>query len=204
MHGPPVTDGAARVGPNAILQLVGTLEQRGGATLATAVFEHAGLATYLSAPPRAMVPEAEVARLNAAVGALLPAAGAVAALAEAGRRTGRYLLAHRIPAPARALLRVLPAPLAAPLLLGAIRRHAWTFAGSGVVRVGSRPQPWIEIAPNPLAQPDCPWHCAVFGELFGTLVSAGCGVAHPCCCARGDACCRFEIVPARHASLSVR
>ncbi|MEQ8661642.1 MAG: bacteriochlorophyll 4-vinyl reductase [Gammaproteobacteria bacterium] len=196
----------ACVGPNAILQLAHALDSRGGPTLTAAVFAHAGLTARLATPPTRMVPETEVARLNAAVATLLPDTAAADTLAAAGRHTGAYLLANRIPAPARLLLQQLPALLAAPLLLAAIRRHAWTFAGSGTVTVGCWPRPWIEIAPNTLAQRGCPWHRAVFGELFRALVHHDCEVAHPYCAARGDARCRFEIVrpPTRGRCLSNR
>jgi hypothetical protein len=61
----------------------------------------------------------------------------------AGRRTADYLLAHRIPKPVQALLKALPARLAARVLLSAIARHAWTFAGSGVfsASTGARARP---------------------------------------------------------------
>jgi hypothetical protein len=59
-------------------------------------------------------------------------AGAI--LAKAGQGTADYILAHRIPGPAKALIRALPAPLGARLLTAAIARHAWTFTGSGRFR----------------------------------------------------------------------
>lgn len=187
--------GGPRVGPNAIIQMAHALEAAGGPALAWRIFECAGLAPLLARPPEEMVPEATVARLNATVLAQLPGASSAALLREAGLRTGDYILAHRIPRPAQWLLRCMPAALAAPVLMKAVARHAWTFAGSGAVRIGGGARPWIAIAANPLAQPGCPWHGAVFERLFRRLVAAGCTVTHPRCCARGDADCLFEIRP---------
>ena len=114
--------------------------------------------------------------------------------AEAGDRTARYLLAHRIPQAAQAMMRLLPAAWAARLLVAAIRRNAWTFAGSGhfsgQVAAGAVT---LSIAANPLALPGCPWHGAVFARLFRTLVSPRAEVIHPDCCAHGAPSCRFEV-----------
>jgi len=189
-----VTDRAdGRVGPNAILQSRAALEALGGADLAGQVFAEAGLAAMLGAPPAGMVAEADAAALHRAIVRVLPPDGALAVARDAGTRTGRYILAHRIPAPVRALLRVLPGPLSSRLLLMAIERHAWTFAGTGRVRARPGRPMVIEIAGNPLATPGCPWHVAVFETLFRALVAPGARVTHPECGARGGALCRFEI-----------
>ena len=113
---------------------------------------------------------------------------------EAGTRTAAYVLANRIPKAAQALLKSLPAPLAGPLLLKAIARNAWTFAGSGRVRTAARGRRFVvEIAANPLAMPGCVWHLAVFEGLFSALVAPRVSVSHPLCCHDGAALCRFEI-----------
>ena len=129
---------AGRIGPNAITRVAEVLLPRLGAGTTAAIFERAGLQAYLAHPPQSMVDEAEVSRLHRALRAVVGEAGAREVAFEAGTRTGDYLLAHRIPKPVQWLLRHLPAPLAARVLLAAIRRHAWTFAGSGefTVRAG--------------------------------------------------------------------
>lgn len=184
-----------RVGPNAILQSRDALEALGGPDLAARIFASAGLAPMLTNPPHAMVPVADAAALHHAIARELPPEEARRVARDGGQRTGRYILAHRIPQPAQRLLQVLPARLAGPLLLVAIRKHAWTFAaGAPVICASGRPM-LIEIEGNPLAQPGCPWHRAVFETLFHHLVSDRLEVSHPACCATGAHACRFEIAP---------
>ncbi len=184
----------ALVGPNAVLQLADVLRERTPASTMRAVFAAAGLARYLERPPQSMIDEAEAAALHHALLRALPHAGP-ALCAEAGTRTADYLLANRIPAFAQTLLRLLPPGLAARLLVRAIARHAWTFAGSGAfsAQFPGGPRMVLEIAHNPLALPGCPWHCAVFTRLFTHLVSRRVGVTHGDCCADGAEACCFEI-----------
>ncbi|MCX7684195.1 MAG: bacteriochlorophyll 4-vinyl reductase [Acetobacteraceae bacterium] len=111
----------------------------------------------------------------------------------AADRTADYLLAHRIPRPAQWLLRALPARLAAPPLLRAVARNAWTFAGSGRVFVTPGPPAVIEIEANPLATAPCHFHLAVFTRLFRTLVHPQAEVHETLCCGSGAAACRFAI-----------
>ncbi len=178
-----------------MIQLAAALAARHGAAAAAEVFAAAGLLPLLDAPPAAMVDERAVASLYRALFARLPPAAAAAVAADSGRRTADYILAHRIPRPAQALLRALPPSWAGPLLLRAIARNAWTFAGSGRVSPGrAGPRSWrLEIAANPLAMPRCPWHSAVFERLFRTLVAPAAQVRHPRCCHDGAPACRFEI-----------
>lgn len=197
---PPLAMGvaaSARVGPNAVIQLGQALRARLGEEAAREVFDGAGLREMLERPPAGMVEQDTAARLFESLFARLPAAGAAEIAREAGTRTADYVMAHRIPRAARAVLKVLPAALAAPLLIGAIGRHAWTFAGSGTFTASPGPPPGmtrvIEIAGNPLAMPGCAWHLAVFERLFRVLVAPRAAVAHTRCCHAGAPACRFEI-----------
>ena len=190
--------GVARIGPNAVLQLVEALKARDLADLIGPLFRHAGAADWLEAPPGAMVDERRVARLHREVRTVLPAAEANATLAEAGLRTADYILANRIPAPAQALLKVLPAGPAAQILVRAIRANAWTFAGSSRFEASvSGSQAVFTLRGNPLcageiaAEPLCVWHAAVFQRLFQVLVSRRTVVVETHCEARGDDRCRF-------------
>ncbi|MBB5689862.1 bacteriochlorophyll 4-vinyl reductase [Roseomonas alkaliterrae] len=122
---------AARIGPNAVTRLAEALEARRGPVRARDVFARAGLADLLEHPPERMVPEETVAALHGAMRCLLPADEARRIAADAGRRTAGYLLAHRIPCIMRVALPVLPRRIATRILLAAMARHAWTFAGSG-------------------------------------------------------------------------
>ncbi len=163
--GPPL------IGPNALIQTAAALRALEGEEACRRVFARARLEARLAQPPGAMVPAAEAARLMAGLAGSLPPDRAAAVAAEAGRRTADYLLAHRIPAAARALLPRLPLRLASWLLGRAIVANAWTFAAGAAVRARlSRGAAHIEIddAPDPLTEV---WRCAVFARLFAVLVA---------------------------------
>lgn len=188
----------ARIGPNAITQTFAAIRDLAGADALSGIAEAAGCAPWLSAPPEAMVGEGAVVRLFRAMeGALATEADFIAA--EAGRRTGDYILAHRIPRPAQTLLRVLPPRLAAWVLLRAIERHAWTFAGSGRFSARAGNPCVAEIASNPMTSgrhapyPVCHWHAGVFTRLFRALVHRRAFATETACCAQGAPACRFEI-----------
>jgi len=184
----------ALIGPNAVLQHLPVLDAAVGARLRGALLHRAGVAE--PAPDCGMLPEAAVAPLHRAVWLFLPDQAA-AIQRDAGLAVGDYLLANRIPRPARALIRALPAGLGARLLAAAIAKHAWTFAGSGRFRVAGHRPLTFEIAGNPLAQgpsyPSCHWHAAVFERLFRRLVWPQARVIERECCAAGHAACRFEV-----------
>lgn len=196
-------DAAGRIGPNALLQLVPVLEAGG----ARGVFEAAGVAV----PPAdaGMWPEAEVAAVHRRLRADWPAQ-APGWLAAAGERTGDYILAHRIPRAAQAVLRALPGALAGPMLALAVRKNAWTFAGSGAFRIAGWRPLVFEIEANPLIAgeqhhgPACHWHAAVFRRLFDALVWPGVQVEETACAAAGGGVCRFVVRPdgARDAAVN--
>lgn len=178
----------ARIGPNAILQLLPVLDHRLGRDGRDRLL--AGI--DLPPPDAGMWPEAacRAAHLSVWQGCGYEARTILAA---AGQATADYILAHRIPAPARALIRALPAPLGARLLTAAIARHAWTFAGSGRFRLAAKAPLTFEIEDNPLAFPGlpCVWHAAVFRQLFARLVWPETAVA-----AKGEArLSRWSILP---------
>ena len=190
---------SGRIGPNAIIRVAEVLPGRVGAAATQRLFEAAGLAHYLREPPGSMVDEAQVRRLHEILRRELgwTLAGEIAR--EAGTRTARYLLAHRIPRPVQVLLKLLPAPLAARALLSAITRHAWTFVGSG--EFGARPgRPVIlTIRRNPMCVglqadvPSCDFYRATFEGLFEALVHPGARVVETACAAQGAPACVFEV-----------
>jgi divinyl protochlorophyllide a 8-vinyl-reductase len=192
-----------RIGPNAITRVAEVLPLRMGGDVTAQVFEAAGLARYLREPPQTMVDETEVRRLHGVLRETLGDAEARAVARAAGTRTADYLLVHRIPRPVQRLLKALPARLAARLLLLAITRHAWTFAGSGRFDASSPLWPGrpvvLTIRGNPLclglatAAPACDYYAATFERLFRVLVQARSQVREVACEACGDAECRFEI-----------
>lgn len=186
---------AGRVGPNALTQMAAAL----GPDAAPAVFRAAGLAARLAAPPRDMVPEAEVTALHRALRQHCGDARAGVVSGQAGRLTAEYLLANRIPRALQWLLLRVPARLAARILVAAIRRHAWTFAGSGRFRILPGWPMRLEIEGGPIAraapasEPVCAYYAATFETLFRALVSARTKVEEISCEAAGARACVFEL-----------
>jgi len=190
---------AGRIGPNAITRVAEVLPTRIGAEAAATLFASAGLLHHLRRPPEAMVDEAEVRRLHRELRAQLGLPAAAEVARAAGRRTADYLLQRRIPRPAQALLKCLPAPLAARVLLAAIARNAWTFVGSGRFSARAGRPVVLAIRDNPLCcgldsvAPACDFYAATFERLFQVLVHPRAAVREVTCEACGDTACRFEI-----------
>lgn len=190
---------AGRVGPNAIIRMAEALEALEGQEACARIFSAAGLSAYLAAPPAEMVDEHEVAALYRATWLGLPAARAALVASDAGRRTGDYLLQNRIPKAAQRVLRLLPRRLALRLLLGAIGRHAWTFAGSGEFSYEVGVEPRITIRQSPLclnlrlAEPACFYFAATFERIFREILAPACEVREIACAAAGDLECVFRI-----------
>lgn len=190
---------AGRIGPNAITRVAEVLPPRVGSQATQALFEAAGLLHHLRQPPQTMVEEADVRQLHHTLRAQLGTHAAEDVARAAGLRTADYLLAHRIPRPVQALLRWLPAALAARVLLQAIQRNAWTFVGSGRFSAQAGTPVILHIQGNPLCQglqaatPACAFYAATFERLFAVLVHSGATVQEVACEACGDAECRFEI-----------
>ena len=154
------------------------------------------------------VAEAEVHRLHAALRAQFGLAAAGEMARAAGRRTARYLLAHRIPKPVHAVLRRLPAALVARVLLATIRRNAWTFVGSGrftATSGGLRGTALLTVQDNPLCRglrlpvPACDFCAATFGRLFAKQAHPHAVVREVSCEALGAPACRLEIIWAQPA-----
>jgi divinyl protochlorophyllide a 8-vinyl-reductase len=150
--------------------------------LAYRIFAEAGFIHLLKDRPNGMIDEAIPALLFKTLFSALPDHSARRIAARAGDLTGEYILKHRIPGPVRLLLKTLPPEWAAPFLLKAISRHAWTFAGSGRCAVQNGRPAVITIHANPLAMPGCAWHRGVFETLFRSLVSRQAEVRHVARC----------------------
>jgi divinyl protochlorophyllide a 8-vinyl-reductase len=199
----PNCDAPGRIGPNAVSQLEGPLCERIGPLRASQIFEQAGLGHAFGHAPQERLDERIVARLHHEVRRSLFTRQAADVLEIAGDRTGLYILAHRIPAPFVVLLRNLPPAWSCRLLVGAIRRHAWTFAGSGHFSITLNSKPRLSVTAaiehNPVVsmehseQPVCIWHAAVFQRLFRELVDPAIEVTETDCCASGSSACRFLI-----------
>lgn len=197
--GSPVPDrDSPRIGPNAITRMAEAADARLGRAATGRLFLAAGLPHHLARPPETMVAEDDVARLHAALHTRLGADLARRIARDAGALTGDYLLGHRIPRPAQALLRCLPAPFAARVLAGAISRHAWTFSGSGTfTRTPGRPFV-LAIAGCPICRdvasptPVCDYYAATFERIFRALVTRRARVVETACQAAGAPACVFE------------
>jgi divinyl protochlorophyllide a 8-vinyl-reductase len=190
---------AGRVGPNAIIRVAEALREIGGVALEENLLGKAGLQAYLAGMPAEMVDEREVTRLQRAVQAELDPQQARLVMLDAGRRTGDYLLANRIPHPVQHVLRVLPAALASRVLLVAIGRNAWTFAGSGHLGIKPGQPVRLTLTGCPLCcgavsdAPICEYYAATFERLFRQLVSSRAVTTETSCQASGAPACVFEV-----------
>lgn len=165
----------ALIGPNAVLKAVEVMEERLGPAETAAILADAQIARLPSGEQ--MIPEIHALRLHRWL-ALHDPMGAFVIAEEAGARTADYIIANRIPKPAVWLLRHLPAMLAAPLLMAAIRKHAWTFVGAGVFTAAGA---WCftidrSAADDRIPPPDSLflWYAAVFTRLYRALVAGNC------------------------------
>jgi divinyl protochlorophyllide a 8-vinyl-reductase len=194
-----VAPGTGRIGPNAIIRVAEVLPARIGEAATAALFARAGLSQYLRELPVSMVDEAQVQRLHEALRRELGEALAREVAREAGVRTAAYLLAHRIPRPVQWLLMILPPAAAARLLLSAISRHAWTFAGSGDFAARAGRPIVLTIRNNPMCAglqadaPACAFYAATFEALFSALVHPRARVVETACEALGAPECVFEV-----------
>ncbi|MFL0671337.1 MAG: bacteriochlorophyll 4-vinyl reductase [Erythrobacter sp.] len=175
MHGSAGGDPVALIGPNAVLQTVAAMEARLGRAETRAILDDAQIAALPSG--EAMIPEVQALRLHRWL-ALHEPIGSFGIAEDAGARTADYIIAHRIPRVAAWLLRHLPAALAAPILMAAIRQHAWTFIGAGAFAPRGAWAFTIDrsLAHDPLMPPDSlfHWYAALFARLYQRLVAPGC------------------------------
>jgi divinyl protochlorophyllide a 8-vinyl-reductase len=190
---------AGRIGPNAILRVMDALRAEQDAPVRGTVLERAGISGYLDAPPETMVDQGEVRALHSALREVLGIDGARRIGRDAGRRTGDYLLAHRIPGFAQRILRALPAPIAGRLLLKAITKNAWTFAGTARFTVAPGRVHRLTLAGCQVCEgassetPLCDYYAAAFERLFQILVDPRSEVIETECQAQGHPACVFEI-----------
>lgn len=190
-------DGA--IGPNAVTRMTQALRALGDDTLCRRIFVRAGLAHHLAAPPTRMIPESDVAVLHRAAIEELGEARAAEISREAGRLTGEYLLANRIPALAQRVLKRLPRGIAARILVAAIARHAWTFAGSGAFAYAFAPQLTLKLTGSPICreirtqEPACAYYAATFERVFAEILGPTLSVKETECAAIGAPACVFVV-----------
>jgi divinyl protochlorophyllide a 8-vinyl-reductase len=189
----------SRIGPNAIWRVLEALRAGPDAGATARVFERAGLSHYLETLPQEMVDEREVTALHQALREVLGVKRAREIGADAGRRTGDYLLAKRIPRPAQFVLKVLPRSMAARMLLKAIEKNAWTFAGGArfSTQAGNPTRFILEGsrvclgAESPITL--CDFYGGTFERLWRELVDPHVRVVEVQCQAMGQPACIFEV-----------
>jgi divinyl protochlorophyllide a 8-vinyl-reductase len=187
------------IGPNAVTRIAEVLQRDQGVETMRAVLTSARLSHYLASMPKHMIDEREVISLHAALRARFRIDQAKRVGWEAGLRTADYLLAHRIPRPVRWLLRLLPSELSSRILVRAIARHAWTFAGSGTFRVEPGKPLRLIVVGGPISkgcqanQPVCDFYAATFQRLYSELVNPKTTVVETACEATGAPACIFEL-----------
>ncbi len=189
-----------RIGPNAVTRIAEAAEILRGRSAGRRAFTKAGLAHHWRHPPDRMVPDDDVARLHRALRHVFGPAAAAAIGAEAGRRTADYLLGHRIPRLFQTLLRMLPKRASVWLLLLAISRHAWTFAGQGRFSWRSIAGGFeLTIANGPVSRlieadgPVCHYYAATFQALFRSIGGETIRVVETGCEAAGAPACVFVV-----------
>lgn len=195
------TTSEARIGPNAVTRLAEAMDDAGGGDEARRVFASAGLLRHLDHPPEEMVPDDDVALLHSALRHELGARRASSVGDRAGRLTADYLLANRIPRTAQKVLGLLPARLAMRLLLRAIQRHAWTFAGRGRFTWRATGKGFVlSLAGGPVSRsarsefPVCAYYAATFERIFQTILRRPVIVIETACEATGAAACEFTVL----------
>ena len=135
----------SKIGPNSIIQTVAALEAAYGKTKAETMLSKIGQGYLVGNLPKEMVEEA---KFHTLVGALQKEIGETATsriLQESGERTARYLLKVRIPGIFQKFVKLLPPRPAFKLLLFAISKNAWTFAGSGEFAYNMTRPPEISV-----------------------------------------------------------
>ncbi|MCB0153430.1 MAG: bacteriochlorophyll 4-vinyl reductase [Anaerolineae bacterium] len=168
----PVDKGVgAKIGPNALIQTVCALRETISEQDIVAILRQAKQEYLLNETVTGMVDEGAFAELVAALVAQLGLAQARQVLWRSGELTAGYLLQHRIPQPFQWLLRPLPNRLALKLLLWAISKHAWTFAGSGSFQYEVSQQARLTVtSPIRPAEAVCGFYGGTFAHLIRVLI----------------------------------
>lgn len=195
-----MTAPGARIGPNAIIQLAAAVVELASPREAEQVL--AATSWTLHRLPHSMVDECEVTALMRTVAERFPDDHAMRIVRDAGVRTADYLLRARIPRVAQRVLALLPRRLALRALLAAIRRHAWTFAGSArfAVARGAKEDCGFALIGCPVCRgrrtdhPICAYYASTVERLVQALIAPSASVHETQCEAMGASACRFSIV----------
>lgn len=187
-----------RIGPNVLIQTAHALAHRLGRDTASRVLQVSTHHTFETLPTE-MVDEATANALTRHLVTTYGPPFARTVMRDAGERTGEYLLAHRIPGIARLVLPALPSRFALRILLTAISRHTWTFAGSAKVEILPGAPAVIAIKNCPMCAgltsdaPLCDFYVGTFHRLAQVLLGPRGFADEITCEARGDSACRFAM-----------
>lgn len=162
-----------KIGPNALIQTVRVMRRMLGEEETAEILGACTLTHLLQREPETMVDEADFFDLADTLAAHVGDETTQTILTESGRLTAAYLLEHRIPKPFQRLLLLLPRRAAMKLLMTAIRKHAWTFVGSGTFtyELGRRPRLTIACSRD-VTRAVCGFYGGTFEHLFQTLVDS--------------------------------
>ncbi|MBD2840854.1 bacteriochlorophyll 4-vinyl reductase [Erythrobacter rubeus] len=165
----------ALIGPHAVIHAVAAMREHLGEEATCNILKSAQLPELPSG--ERMIPETDVLRLHRWL-ALREPTRCFTIAGEAAKRTADYIIANRIPVTASWLLNALPDSISGPMLMSAIRRHAWTFVGAGRFTPNGGWEFAIDRfeASDPVPLPDSlfHWYGKVFEQLFRRLVSPDC------------------------------
>ncbi len=186
------------IGPNAIIQMARAITESQGSPTTKQIYADAKLLGYLTEVPDKLVDETEVMRFHQAARQVLGNPRYKENAKVAGRLTGDYLLANRIPAIVQRLLKILPNWLALRILNKAISKNAWTFVGSGSFSISYTASNLVlTIEDSPLARdlelPEtaCDFYAATFEHLYQQLINPDLTLREECCAASGAENCQF-------------
>ncbi len=190
--------GEARIGPNAIIQTVEALKELYGVPYALEVLQRGEQAHWVDNLPTTMVEERVFLSLAQALVGQIGSDEARRVIWRCGERTAQYLLDNRIPGPFQQLVKVLPRQVGFTLLLLAISKSAWTFAGSGTFHFSGGERPLLLIANPDQTHVVLPEVCGFYGGTFEGILRALMGeqtrVVPASCGERWDCRCAYAVV----------
>jgi divinyl protochlorophyllide a 8-vinyl-reductase len=164
----------ARIGPNSIIRTVEALTDLFGVPYTHNLLCAGGYPDLMDNLPTTMIPEEEFLALITMLVEQIGSEQTAHILRRAGELTAGYLLANRIPKPFQTLLTYVSPTIGLNLLLVAIKKSAWTFAGSGKFSfVGSTPATIIianQHATAIIPHEICSFYNGTFETIFQTLI----------------------------------
>ncbi|MEI6046508.1 MAG: bacteriochlorophyll 4-vinyl reductase [Chloroflexota bacterium] len=189
----------AKMGPNSIIQTVGALKEFYGTTKALEILKQGGKERLGLELPSEMTDQREFISLSQMLFRQLDIDPAMRILKRSGQRTAHYLLKNRIPKFAQVILHLLPRQLGLKLLLTAIGKNAWTFAGSGTYSfvLGKSPtitlQNCIGCLDIQASKPVCSYYAGTFETLLKNIIDTRIQVEEIKCQANGASACTFSV-----------